>query len=522
MPILSVPVHPGPLPVLIVGAGPTGLALALDLARRGIALRIIDRLPGPAQASRAKGIQPRTLEVFDDLGIVADILAAGGPFPPWRTYAGETVLGERSIYTLLGMADPVPAMRTPYPETWMLPQWRTEAILRQAVAAHGILVEYGTELLGLEVAATHAVATLAQESGVHRVQARFLVGTDGGRSTVRRLLGIAFPGETRADDHYLIADVEAPGLERDIWHNWALPDDPTQRISLCSLPQTPTFQVVAPLRGPAPPLDLATLQALFWARSGRHDIALMQVSWITHHRVNLRLATRFRVGPVFLAGDAAHAPPPAGGQGLNLSIQDGYNLGWKLAAVLRGAPDTLLDSYEAERRPIAARLFQGAPIMADADDPLASQLDEADPDVFQLKVRYRRSVLTWSMRAESGPLQAGDRAPNAQWSRVDDPHTVFACMRGPHFTVLTFDPAVGAACRQVTARWATRVAIRVVTTALPRRESAAAAWEVYEVGDSATIVVIRPDGYIGLITDHASERVLERYLTTVLGVADHG
>lgn len=146
--------------MLVVGAGPAGLTAALRLARDGVEVMVIDSADGPGTASRAKGIQPRTLEAFDRLGIVDPVLAAGGPFPRWRRYASGQVAWEKSIYELLGIGDPVVSAEVPYPETWMVAHWRTDAILREAVAGYGVDVEFGCRLSDIEVDDGGVVATV--------------------------------------------------------------------------------------------------------------------------------------------------------------------------------------------------------------------------------------------------------------------------------------------------------------------------------------------------------------------------
>ncbi|MFS2021473.1 FAD-dependent monooxygenase, partial [Massilia sp. CT11-108] len=197
------------------------------------------------------------------------------------------------------------------------------------------------------------------------LRARYVVGTDGGRSTVRHLLGIGFPGKTLGV-RALVADVALTGLARDAWHRFN-GDDMARRLEVCPLAGTDLFQVQAPVP-PEGDVDLSAqaLDALVRDRTGRDDVHVASVSWASAYTMNARLADRYRVGRVFLAGDAAHTHPPTGGQGLNTSVQDAYNLGWKLAAVLAGAPDDLLDTYEAERRPLAAAMLQLSTALLDA------------------------------------------------------------------------------------------------------------------------------------------------------------
>lgn len=454
--------------VLVVGAGPTGLVLAIELARRGVAVRIVERAAVPSGASRAKGLQPRTLELFHRLGVVEAILAGGGRFPRWRSYSGTRLLWEKSIFEMLGLGEPVADEATPYPETWMVPQSRTESVLRGELKRLGVAVEMGV------------VGDLREASGY-----RYVVGADGAGSGVRKALGIAFEGETRDEERFLIADVEASHLEHGYWHNWSVNGDSIRRISMCSLPGTNYFQLVAPLEAhlAAPQLSLDVLQHLLEQRSGRSDIVLGNLRWITLHRTNLRLAARFREGGVFLAGDAAHCPPQGGGQGLNLSVQDAANLGWKLAAVLSGAPERLLDSYEAERRPVAAGK------LGLLDDP--ARQAEIQSDIFHLALHYRDSPITRETRDNPRGVHAGDRIPDCL-IRDESGETVrlFDALRQPGWTLLASGP-----------EWS-EVARRYHLCLLP---------------SCSDVLLIRPDGYVGFAGEGDCAEALREYLAEVLG-----
>ncbi len=390
----------GDLPVLVVGAGPAGLVLALELARRNIGVRIIEAAPAPLLASKAKGLQPRTLEIFEDLGLIDPVQEDGGEFPRWRSHDGTKLLWEKPIWELLGRGKPVATPDRPYPATWMIPQWRTEDILRNALLDHGIEVEFGTEFLWSEEGADGVIAAVRVGGEEEKIACRYLVGADGARSAVRRALGIAYSGETSLDELYIVADVKAGALQPGYWMNWAPGGDKSRRVSLCPLPHSDYFQFVAPLPPdrPVPELSLETLQALFNERSGRSDILLSDARWIISHRPTTRLADEMRDGWVFLVGDAAHSPPTSPGQGLNISIQDSYNLGWKLAAVVQGADPALLDTYEEERRPIAAGVLgvlaralieKGVP-PDDAEDRQRRIRD----DIFHLDHNYRGCSLS--------------------------------------------------------------------------------------------------------------------------------
>lgn len=497
--------------VLIVGAGPTGVLAAIELARRGVRVRIVESRDAPFVGSRGKGLQPRTLEVFEDIGIIDEILASGGRFPRWRSYQGSELAWEKSIYQLIGISEPERQPSTPYPETWMIAQWRTEEILRAALSRLGIEVEYATRLTALDADESGVTATLQHLETSRHVRAAYLLGADGASSTTRKLLSVSFEGETREDERFLIADVRTPDLDRTFWHNWSRPSTPSERVSICPLPHTDRFQFVAPIPAnePVPALTLDTLQSVFDARSGRTDVRFTDAPWITLHRTNVRLASRFRVDRVFLVGDAAHAPPAAGGQGLNLSVQDAYNLGWKLAAVLRGAPGWLLDTYEQERRAVAARLL---------GVPLSTEDAEEKIDIFQLKIAYRRSPISRETRGMPGAVQAGDRAPDASLQlKGSPPSRLFELLKGTHFTCLAFDAGCAADCIAVSERWSAVAEVRVVDLSRQTPAAFETVRGIYGIpGDRGLVLLIRPDGYVGFAADQGAVDKLDAYLGDLL------
>ena len=493
--------HPDRVPVLVVGAGPTGLLLALELARRNIAVRILEAAREPLVASRAKGLQPRTLEIFDDLGLIDQIREDGGEFPRWRSYDGGRFLWEKPIWELLGRGRPVVTPGRPYPASWMIPQWRTEDILREALADLHVAVEYGMEFLWSEEDSRGVTAMVRGAAGEEEIRCRYLVGADGASSAVRRALGIAYPGEPSQTEAYIIADVKADALEPGYWMNWVPDGDQARRLSMCSLPHSDYFQFVAPVPPdqPLPELSLAGLQALFEARTGRGDVALSDARWIVSHRPHTRLADEWRDGSVFLAGDAAHSPPTSPGQGLNLGVQDAYNLGWKLAAVIRGADARLLDTYAAERRPIAAgvlgllarELIQKG---VTAEEAEARQRAIRD-DIFHLDHNYRDSSLSRDADATSdGGVRAGDRAPDGLITDMAGRTArLFDLMRGPHLTMLNFVSGPGDRAAAVPPIPGLRVVV-----VLPSAANHVIRKTYGVTGDMSVQFLVRPDGYVGV------------------------
>jgi 2-polyprenyl-6-methoxyphenol hydroxylase-like FAD-dependent oxidoreductase len=502
-----------PPAVLIVGAGPSGLTLACALARTGVSFRLIEAAQGPQPGSRGKGLQPRTLEVFDDLGIVDRVLTYGRMAMPIRSTAadGRVTLGGAIPETLRHRPD------IPYPASLITPQWRTEEALRLRLAELGGAVEFGTALARFDQSDDGVSAVIVSNGEAETITARWLVGCDGGHSLVRKHAGISFEGETREEWRMIVADVGVDGLDREAWHMWWHEEG---LVSLCPLPSTSAFQyqaLIAPGQDPA--LGLPNMLAILARRSARSDIRLHGPEWSSLWRANIRLADRYRMGRVFLAGDAAHIHSPAGGQGMNTGIQDAYNLGWKLAAVDKGASPALLDSYEAERRPVAAG------VLALSNARLAQALERndlatrRDASTIQLDINYRRSALARDDRDERSPLRAGDRAPDAtQLTTVAGERRLFDLTRGGRFTLLCFGPTPAAMAPPFDL--ATLHVVEQPASPDELGDTEGHLVRAYGASDR-TLVLIRPDGYIALISDAGDLSAVSAYLSAI-GAATAG
>ncbi|MFD5750092.1 FAD-dependent monooxygenase [Streptomyces sp. NPDC127033] len=473
--------------VLVVGAGPTGLTLALDLRRRGVRVQVVERSARLFPGSRGKGLQPRTLEVLDDLGVLGAIRAHGGPAPVGMIWRDGCRQGE---YRMFEEREPTDA--EPCPGPWLVPQWRTQEILYARLRELGGEVAFGTALTALAQDPDGVTATLtatgaapAQAAPVTgTVRARYVVAADGGRGTVRGLLGIAMAGESVDPAPFLVADLRIPSLDRLNWHLFpdgaAAPGGGARAsapglggsfLSLCPLPGTDEFQLTARRAAaqgapdaPAPGTSAAAVRQLVAAGTHLAASEVTEVVWASEFRVRTALADRFGEGRVFLAGDAAHLHSPAGGQGLNTGIQDAYNLGWKLGQVVRGgAPRALLDTYEEERRPVAAGVLG-----------LSTRIHRGEAErgaaTRQLGLGYRGGPLA---TGAAGALTAGDRAPDGPLGGG----RIFDALRGPHFTLL----AVGT---DAVVPPAVEEAVRV------RRLDA---YAPYGKG----LFLVRPDGYVG-------------------------
>ncbi|HLX43523.1 MAG TPA: FAD-dependent oxidoreductase [Bryobacteraceae bacterium] len=502
------PVDPS---VLISGAGPTGLALACDLARRGVPFRIMDKTDAYFNGSRGKGLQPRSLEILDDFGVIDQILANGRSHLPFRAYSGTKILGDRDIHE-----GRVPTPDVPYASSLIIPQWRVEEILRNRLQGFGHTVELGTELVGFDDDGRRVAATLNRGSIQEKVVCQYLVGADGGHSFVRHALNVGFEGEAWPTERMLVGDVKADTLDRDHWHSWQ--NNELGWMALCPLPSTDSFQFQAGI-GPDEPdqPSLERFQQIVDQRTGGFGIHLSDATWLSLYRANVRMVDRYRVGRVFLAGDAAHVHSPAGGQGMNTGIQDAYNLGWKLAMVLNGASERLLDTYEAERLPVAAWMIGVTTKLHRQITANAEVAQKRGPETLQLGITYRDGPLARDERASPGSLRAGDRAPDAPCQKADGtPVRFFDLFRGPHFTLLTFGNSPTDPTEPEVANGSLVSAYTVAQPGEAIGDSAIVdvaghGRRAYDVGTGVQILV-RPDGYIGLITQERSGRAVDGYL----------
>ena len=483
--------------VLICGAGAAGLTLAIELARRGVSFRLIEKKDGPFHGSRGKGIQPRTQEIFEDLGILDRIVAAGGLYPPERKYGSDGSFTESDVVERIA---PTPA--EPYHTALMIPQFLTEGVMRERLREFGHRVEFGCELTGVEQDQDGVTARLSGGDGEETIRVRYLVGSDGGRSFVRHALEIGFPGKTLGV-RAVVADIVLTGLDRTAWHRFN--DGAMDRqIALCPLAGTELFQLQAPV-----PLDgevdlsAEGLSAMIAERTGRSDICVHAVHWASAYRMNARLADRYRDNRAFLIGDAAHIHPPTGGQGLNTSVQDAYNLGWKLAAVIGGAAAALLDSYESERRPVAASMLGLATKLLDA----AQRGDmRRGREVQQLDIGYPGSPLALEKPERVEGLCAGDRAPDAPLrGAAGQPVRLFELLRGPHWTLLGYQANRTA----MPARAGLHIhCIGPDGELIDEGEHFRSAYAV----SSGDWVLVRPDGYIGAFVGAQQTDALTRFV----------
>ncbi|MGH3961322.1 FAD-dependent monooxygenase [Mycobacterium sp.] len=538
--------HPIDTQVLIVGARSTGLTLACVLARYNVGFRIVDKAPQPLTSSRAKGFQPRSLEVFEDLGMLDAVLAKGRTDAPLRDYeAGRIGLDFWTRRT------DRPRPGVPYPTQLTIATPPVEDALRATLDGAGVTVERGEELVGLEQDDDGVTAVLrsADRQEDHRVRAAYLVGCDGAHSTVRRDLGVRFDVTTVPGFAFLAGDVKVAGLDRSHARMWTAKDG--QMVALTPLPSSDIWQFQASLieepgvEFPEPSLEL--FQMLLDRYCPVPGVRLSDCTWAAMYRDNHGMVDRHRVGRVFLAGDAAHIHSPAGGLGANTGIQDAYNLGWKLGLVCAERASTqLLDSYHEERHEVARKLMaanQSATRMLVPSSrpamrllrrslllPLTNVRGVADRMlrfVDQTDITYRGQPLSQeAMPGNRKGLAAGDRAPDATLpdAATGLPVRLFDVYRGPAFTLLAFGPSQIDAARRVADDYPNLVNVCAIvppdagrpelmrTLVDPRGRTA----RQYVVPRDA-LVLIRPDGYVGF--RGTAEWLLRTYLEHTIGLA---
>jgi 2-polyprenyl-6-methoxyphenol hydroxylase-like FAD-dependent oxidoreductase len=443
--------------VLVVGAGPTGLSMAAQLAAYGVRPRIIDRNLDRVHESRALAIQPRTLEVLAGLGVTEELLAHGNRTVRLRLHAGNRV---REIPMFdLGLED------TAYPYLLFLSQAETERVLDAHLRAADVVVERGAELVDLHAHDDGVRCRLRHPDGrAETVDAAYVAGCDGAHSTVRRMAGIAFQGSSYPQT-FVLADVDADGLQPGSAHAFLAGPGILFFFPLVH-PATWRLIVMRPPGDPTPadaPVGLEEVQSLTDAYTDG-AVRLRDPVWMTNFRLHLRAAARYRAGRVFLAGDAAHIHSPAGAQGMNTGIQDAVNLGWKLAQVARGGAVELLDTYAAERAPVGRlvlRFTDRAFTVATSRNsvvrfarsrvaplvlPLAMRVTRARARAFrtiaQLGLNYRDSPLSADGdRFRRGP-RPGDRLPDAPVEVDGRAGTLHQAMAAPGWDLLLCGPSV--------------------------------------------------------------------------------
>ncbi|MEV1129358.1 FAD-dependent monooxygenase [Agromyces sp. NPDC049794] len=402
--------------VLVVGAGPTGLAAACEARRHGLSVRIIDRKLGLSTHSKALATHARTMELLEIMGVADRMLAEGVPFAAITAHAGPR--GRRTRVDLLGL----PWGDTAYPFWLSIPQYATEQVLESRLAELGGAVEWGAAFVELDDREDHLEAHVETVDGLQRVRARWVIGCDGGRSTVRDRVGLRLDRRDSGVE-FLLADVAGSlPLAEDEGYAYLAPQG---LLIIVPVPDPGRWRIIAHVPAAtdaeAPTIDEAYLDALVMERTGL-EFGVHDVGWTSRFSLTHGVADAYRRGRVFLAGDAAHVHSPVGGQGLNTGLQDAHNLLWKLAEV-EGAPsspaaaESILDSYEAERRAAGSRMVETVArmtaLLTTRNGAIRRVLGRIAPHVLALprvQARLGRSTGMLEAAYPDGPLSAGPGA----------------------------------------------------------------------------------------------------------------
>ncbi|KAH7925919.1 hypothetical protein BV22DRAFT_1128595 [Leucogyrophana mollusca] len=542
-----------PAPVLVAGAGPAGLVAALTLLRNGVSVRIIDKEPHYRIGQRGPGIFPRSLELFHFLE-VPEVDEVGRSLPLIQVYKPGTVEPLKS-FPMCPYTEPTPAIPIFNPK--VIGQQTLEAILRSHLEKFGVFVEVGTELRSFEQSSDGVIAKVAKQRGneevLETIEASWLVGTDGARGVTRKQLGLTFLGETRDEVRLLTGDIRlrGKGIDRVHWHRFESEGGkgekgvmlrPTEEVG------EDGFQFVLVWRG----VDVSKLvtdkEALY--QTIREiiptEIEFKELVWASEFRPNIRMVNKFGEGRVFVAGDAAHVHSPTGGQGLNSSVQDAFNLSWKIAVVQKGLSSaSLLSTYTAERLPVIAEMLELTTAILNKTMNRTESTPESTmtrgQKLYMLGVNYRFSPIVVDEFSDTGPVNAygvlqdgvliaGDRAPDApKLIRSDgEPTRLFDIFRPAYHSVLVFSPDSASATPLLSAlsqydSSVLRSAVVLPSSAEPSSTSTADltlvddggyAYGGYLVKEGETrVVVVRPDGVVGAIV--SGVQGLEKYFGLV-------
>jgi len=519
--------------VVVAGAGPVGLTAAIELARRGIAVAVFDPLTEPPRYAKAVGVQPRTLEVFENMGVLRPVLDGAIAMRGQFVFIDGAAAGRLDIE--------VPG-DVPFGYA-LIPQYATEKVLHDALRSHGGTVERGISVTGFEQD-DDGVTVSCSDGG--QLRTRYLIGADGAHSVVRKTLGLRFDGGAFAEQ-YMLGDVEvdwsipAGYAVRSIARNADGPDDilvciplpghGRYRMSMLVPPdlQTPPRAadgVAHGFEGARKP-ELHHIQAVL-DRLSPEPVSARNLRWSSVFRISHRIVDRYGSPRVFVAGDAAHIHPPTGAQGMNTGIQDANNLAWKLALAVRGrAAPALLDSYDAERRPVGEEVV-GRTVRNARDGIETGDLSYAVRREGQLLIRYDDSPIVGA--------GAGGRAPDARGLRRDmvtGPLRLFELFGSNHTALLyagsDTTPHMVAALEAlaVAAVRAAAGALDVYVIVAPNAVLAGTVLPVITDGDGefaahygvsgTAVVIVRPDGYIGYQAADWQDTALLNHLAATFG-----
>jgi 2-polyprenyl-6-methoxyphenol hydroxylase-like FAD-dependent oxidoreductase len=504
--------------VLVIGAGPTGLTMANLLTRSGVSVRILDKKPEPTESSRAIVVHAKILELFDRLDLTDRMIEEGQPLQGAQFLSQGRPAGKLAFLNGRG------AKRTPYPFGLIFGQDQTEHLLIQTLGEARIQVEWNTELLTLEQSQEGARAHVRHTDGNEEtIEAKWLIGADSSHSSVRHALGLGFTGQTYAQTLF-VADLD---IEWDLGPRQGAMDLARGGfflfIPMLGEGRFRLFGSLPPELADRDTLTLDDVRRIVNTGSGMH-VNILKERWISIYRTHQRMAERFRVGRVFLAGDAAHIHSPAGGQGMNTGIGDAFNLAWKLALVVKGqANEKLLDSYEAERIPFARAILRGSDLGFQVLGATGSGLRLFKllvlPQIFrlvsslsffkrrtfwlfaQLWTSYRKSPVVAESGSVKQGLRAGDRAPFGLFESGEDVGmSLFKKLRDQDHHLLLFEgkkptqsqadfPELEARVQDLLNEYQVPIHLHAIAAANHSLHDAYRA-------DAPALFLVRPDGHI--------------------------
>ncbi|KAK7062192.1 FAD-binding-3 domain-containing protein [Favolaschia claudopus] len=537
--------------VLVVGAGPSGLILALCLAMSNISVRIIDKEPSYRVGRRGAGITPRTLEVFKMLGVLDEVLKIAHAPAVFQSYVLPEGVKPLKTWAMSPTLEPTPSC--PFLNAVFLGQDQVEGILRDHLKQFGCVVELGTQLLDFEQHSEHVSARVSSVENF--IKAKYLVGADGAKGIVRKHLGLSFLGETRTEDQLIVSDVILDGLDKEHIHMWtkgpaatilAWPGQTTQNLFSVQMAGKELDRQKV-LSNPE------EFRLFLESHTGRKDIRLREIVWISEYIPNIRMVEEVGKDRVFIVGDAAHVHSLFGGQGMNSSVQDSFNLAWKLASVvLNLSTPKLLSTYGEERLPVIAEMLDKTTELhkkAFKSDKLDDTAHwKRNKSLDQLGVNYRWSSIVLNERPTSNeertaygsdteagiPLAAGDRAPDApgllELNGYDGARTLslFDVFKYTAHTVLLFCPVVGTSAVHEIIDFLSGVSRKVQSVVvLPPGVDVTVSNEALFVRDEdghgfrgyfapldcMCCVAVRPDGMVGAIV--SGKVGLSQYLNTL-------
>jgi 2-polyprenyl-6-methoxyphenol hydroxylase-like FAD-dependent oxidoreductase len=495
--------------VIVVGAGPVGLVAAHELARHGVRVRIIDKLAQPTDESRAIALHARSLDMLDRMGVIEDLLATGVKSTGMNMVANGKTL----------VRVPLDSVDSAFPCTFVTAQTETERVVTDHVTALGVTIDRGLTATALTQDDDAVHLTVQRLDGAtEQITASWVIGTDGGHSTIRRLVGTKLEGSFQGE-RFILGDVEAEhGLGDTNMYTFLSPDGPVVTLPM----RGGRVRFLAQIHdAPGTPLNLhptqEQLQQIIDERIG--DITITQPHWLTCFEIHHGQVPAYRYGRVFLAGDAAHIHSPAGGQGMNTGIQDAFNLGWKLAAVIRGeGGQTLLDSYNAERHPVGKSVIDfttlltkvgtlkgGARLVRDvvirAAGSIAPAARTMASNIEETNVGYKRSPAVLSSGRRHAKVFAGDHFPHIADATVQKQLRAACGPQTSEHVVLTVAtgqvaPAAGGPGQVQVLVTGDGVPVAGYDTVIADPKGAMA--ERFGLKNGGR-VVIRPDGYIGAI-----------------------